>query len=84
MSYTVVMASRKLNHYFTSHPITITTSFLLLDILENKESVGWISKWAAELAPYHLKSQERTAIMSQAITYFIVDWTPLYEAQKRS
>jgi hypothetical protein len=50
------MASRKLNHYFTSHPITMTTSFLLLDILENKESVGWISKWAAELAPYHLKS----------------------------
>ena len=76
MAYAVVMASRKLKHYFTSHPITISTSFLLQDVFENKESMGRISKWAAEIAPYALKFEARTAIKSQALADFIADWTP--------
>ena len=70
------MASRKLKHYFTSHPIAIPTSFPLRDLFENRESVGRIAKWAAELAPYHLKFEARTAIKSQALADFIADWTP--------
>jgi hypothetical protein len=46
MSYAVVMAKRKLRHYFQSHNISVPTAFPLRDMFENKESTGRIGKWA--------------------------------------
>lgn len=77
MAYAVVMASRKLKHYFTAHPITIPTSYLLCDIFENREAVGRISKWAAKLTPYALSFVSRSTIKSQALADFIIDWMPI-------
>jgi hypothetical protein len=54
LAYAVVMASHKLKHYFTGHPITVPTSLPLRDVLKNREAVEQLSKWAPELAPYHL------------------------------
>jgi hypothetical protein len=36
MAYTVVMAKRKLRHYFQSHNISVSTTFPLHDMFENK------------------------------------------------
>jgi hypothetical protein len=38
MTYVVVMAARKMKHYFPSYPISVPTSYPLRGILENKES----------------------------------------------
>ncbi|CAN6343250.1 unnamed protein product [Urochloa humidicola] len=69
------MASRKLKHYFTAHPITVPTSHPIRDVFENREAIGRISKWAAEIAPYALAFTARTAIKSQALADFVADWT---------
>jgi hypothetical protein len=47
--YVVLMASRKLRHYFQSHHIIVPSSYPLKDIIRNKEATGRVGKWAAEL-----------------------------------
>ena len=44
VAYAVVMASRKLKHYFQAHKITITLSFLLENIFKNLEAIGRLGK----------------------------------------
>jgi hypothetical protein len=34
-----------------------------------------ISKWAAELSGYHINFEPKTAIKSQVLADFVVDWT---------
>lgn len=63
MAYAVIMASCKLKHYFTAHPITVPTSYPLRDVFENREAIRCISKWAAEIAPFPLS--------------FAADWMPV-------
>jgi hypothetical protein len=47
--YAVLMASRKLRHYFQSHNIIVPSSQPLKDIITNREASGRIGKRAAKL-----------------------------------
>jgi ribonuclease HI len=47
--YAMLMASRKLRHYFLAYHIIIPSSQPLKDIMRNREATGRIGKWAAEL-----------------------------------
>jgi hypothetical protein len=38
MAYAVIMAKRKLHHYFQSHNVSVPTAYPLWDMFENKES----------------------------------------------
>ena len=38
--YAVLMATRKLLHYFTDHEVTIVTSYPLRDIIRNHDAAG--------------------------------------------
>jgi hypothetical protein len=76
MAYAVVMAKRKLRHYFQSHNVSVPTAFPLRDMFENKESTGRMGKWATELAEHVINFVARSAIKSQVHTDFVVDWTP--------
>jgi ribonuclease HI len=76
MAYAVVMAKRKLRHYFQSHNILVPTAFALRDMFENKESTGRIGKWATELAEHVINFVSCSAIKSQVLADFVVDWTP--------
>ena len=42
----LIMASRKLHHYFQSHEIIVVTRFPLQCILRNPEATGRIVEWA--------------------------------------
>jgi hypothetical protein len=48
----VLVASRKLRHYFQAHKVLVVTSFPLKAILYNPNATGNIAKWAAELAKF--------------------------------
>jgi hypothetical protein len=74
--YVVLVASRKLRHYFQAHRVMVVTSFPLRAILHNANATGNIAKRVAELAEFQLDFQPRHAIKSQVLADFIVEWTP--------
>jgi hypothetical protein len=45
--YAVLMASRKLRHYFQAYHIIVPSSQPLKDIIRNREATGRVRKWAA-------------------------------------
>jgi hypothetical protein len=71
--YAVLIASRKLCHYFQAHRISMVTSYPLRTVLYNPNMTSNIAKWAAELAEFELDFVPRHAVKSQVLTDFIVD-----------
>jgi hypothetical protein len=53
--YDVLVASRKLCHYFQAHRVVVVTSYPLKAILHNSNTTGNIDKWVAELAEFQLE-----------------------------
>ena len=62
--YAVLMATWKLLHYFTDHEVAVITSYLLGDIIRNRDTIGRISKWALKLMGHDIRYIHRTAIKS--------------------
>jgi hypothetical protein len=52
--YAVLVASRKLCHYFQAHRVVVVTSFPLGAILHNSNATCNITKWVAELGEFQL------------------------------
>jgi ribonuclease HI len=74
--YAVLMASRKLRHYFQAYHIIVPSSQPLKDIKRNREATGRIGKWATEPNEFTIDYVHRSSIQSQALADFIADWTP--------
>jgi hypothetical protein len=74
--YIVLIASRKLCHYFKADRVSVVSSYPLRAVLHNPNATGNIAKWAAELAEFELDFVSRHAVKSQVLANFIVDWTP--------
>jgi ribonuclease HI len=74
IAYAVVMAARKLRHYFEGHRIRVITNQLLNDLFANKEASTRIIKWGAELSEYTVDFEKRSAIKLQVLADFVVDW----------
>ena len=51
----MLMATRKLLHYFTDHEVAVVTSYPLRDIIRNSDAAGRISKWALELMGHDIR-----------------------------
>jgi hypothetical protein len=73
--YAVLMASRKLRHYFQAYNIVVPSSQPLKDIMRNREVTGRVGKWVAELNEFCIDYVHRSSIQSQALADFIADWT---------
>jgi hypothetical protein len=81
--YAVLMASRKLRHYFQACHIIVPSSQPLKDIMRNREATGRVGKWAAELNEFTIDYVHRSSIQSQALANFIADWTPGAQDEER-
>jgi ribonuclease HI len=75
MAYAVVMATQKLRHYFEAQKVTVLTDQPLNDLFINKEASSRIAKWATELSEHTIDFGKRSAIKSQVLADFVVDWT---------
>jgi ribonuclease HI len=75
IAYAVIMASRKLHHYFEAFKVRVTSDRGHGELFRNPEASVRIAKWAAKLSRYHITFEPRTAIKSQVLADFIVDWT---------
>jgi hypothetical protein len=62
--YAVVLAQRKLQHYFEAHLVTVVSPFLLGEIIRNSDAAGRIAKWSVELIGETLTYAPRKAIKS--------------------
>jgi hypothetical protein len=82
--YDVLMASRKLRHYFQAYHIIVPSSQPLKDIMRNREATGRIGKWAAELNEFSIDYVHRSSIQSQALADFIADWMPGAQKEEAS
>jgi ribonuclease HI len=75
IAYAVVMASRKLRHYFEAFKVRVTSDRELGKLFRNPEASVRITKWVAKLSGYHITFESRIAIKSQVLADFVVDWT---------
>jgi hypothetical protein len=70
--YAMLVASKKLRHYFQAHRVVVVTSFLLRAILHNSNTTCNIAKWAAELAEFDWASSLATP--SRARSWLTSSW----------
>jgi hypothetical protein len=63
--YVVLIASRKLRHYFQAHRISVVTSYPLRGVLHNLNVTGNIAKWTTELPKFELGFVPRHAVKTR-------------------
>jgi hypothetical protein len=75
--YVLLITSRKLRHYFQAHKIVVLSSFLLGEIIRNRDANSRIVKWSIELGEFEIEFCPRQAIKSQILTDFVSEWTEI-------
>ena len=73
--YAVVLARRKLRHYFESHLVFMVSSFPSGEVIQNQKANERISKWAVGLMGDGITYEPRKAIKSQILADFMAKWT---------
>ena len=79
LAFALIIASRKLRHYFQAHVINVMTDHLLKKAMNKLEAVGRLIQWAVKLSEFDIKYQLRNAIKAQALADFIAEFTPSYD-----
>jgi hypothetical protein len=73
--YTLLIASRKLRHYFQGHLIKMVTDRPLETILRNPNVTRRVAEWAVELQPFEIYFKTTKVIKSKALDEFTAEWT---------
>ena len=79
LAFALIIASRKLRHYFQAHVINVMTDHLLKKAMNKLEAVGRLIQWAVKLSEFDIKYQPRHAKKAQALADFIVEFTLSYD-----
>jgi hypothetical protein len=69
------MMTRKLKHYFLAHIMQVIFDQPLACILQSKEATEQIPQWVVEIDQYDIEFIPQSVIKSQALTYFVAEWT---------
>ena len=65
---------KKVAHYFSDHSVSVVSDAPLSEILNNRDAIGRVAKWAIELLHLDIKFEAKKAIKSQAIADFLAEW----------
>ena len=74
--FALVIASRKLRHYFQAHVINVLIDHPLKKAMNKLEAVGRLILWAIELSEFDVRYQPRNAIKAQVLANFIAKFIP--------
>jgi hypothetical protein len=77
--YADLITKRKLLHYFKNYTVHVVTSHGIGEILENCLATGRITKWALELMGLDITYVPETAIKSQVLPDFVVEWIEIQQ-----
>lgn len=75
-AYALVMASRKLRHYFQGRDITVVTNQPLKKLLNKADMSGRLINWAVELSQFTITYAPRKALKGQALADFVTECSP--------
>ena len=75
MCYGVYFTAKKLKQYFQEHVVTVVSTAPIREIIGCRDASGRVAKWAIQLAGHTILYEPRTAIKSQDLVDFLVDWT---------
>ena len=76
LAFVLIIASRKLRHYFQAHIINVMTDHPLKKAMNKLEAAGRLIQWVVELNEFDIKYQPRNTIKAQALANFIAEFTP--------
>jgi ribonuclease HI len=71
----LLIASRKLRHYFQGHPIRVVSAYPLEKVLRSPNAAGRIAEWNIELQAFQLEFSTTRVIRGAALADFVVEWT---------
>ena len=71
MAYAVVLASRRLKHYFKAHPVVVKTDQPIRQILQKPDLAKRHVSWSIELSEYGITFEDRKAIKAQVLADFV-------------
>ncbi|MCI58160.1 maturase K, partial [Trifolium medium] len=75
MALAVVMAARKLRHYFLTHFIVVRTGQPIKKLLARPDMTGRMLKWSLELAEFKIHYESRSALKAQVLADFVAEMT---------
>ena len=80
----LLVASRKMRHYFQGHPIKVVLSYPLERILRSPNSAGRVAEWNIELQAFQLEFSTTRIIKGATLADFVAEWTdaPALEEEK--
>ena len=71
----LLVASRKLRHYFQGHPIKVVSAYPLERVLRSPNAAGRVAEWNIELQAFHLEFSTTRVIKGAALADFVAEWT---------
>ncbi|CAJ2653138.1 unnamed protein product [Trifolium pratense] len=71
----VVMAARKLRHYFLAHSIVVRTDQPIKQLLARPDMTGRMLKWSLELSEFEIFFESRKALKAQVLADFVAEMT---------
>ena len=75
----LLVASRKLRHYFQGNPIKVISAYPLERVLRIPNSAGRVAEWNIELQAFQLEFSTSRVIKGAALADFMAEWTDARE-----
>ena len=72
---TLLVASRKLRHYFQGHPIKVVSAYPLERVLRSPNLARRVAEWNIELQAFQLEFSTTRVIKGAALADFMAEWT---------
>ncbi|XP_073361665.1 uncharacterized protein [Aegilops tauschii subsp. strangulata] len=79
----LLLASRKLRHYFHGHLVKVISAYPLEQVLRSLNAAGRVAEWNIELQAFQLEYCTTRVIKGAALTDFMEEWVDRYKEEPR-